>query len=361
MQKEFSTYLDVVRFAAAATVVSARFTFPQFIAGVPYQGATAGIAVTIFFVLSGYVITYVADEKEHTLKQFAVSRLARVYSVALPAIILTLMIDFYLMRHGAGHNLPLYEYRSLWKYLPVFLIFGSEIAGFHAPVFGNGVFWSLSYEVWYYVSFAAFFYLRGIARILAGIAALTILGIPPLLYFPIWLLGACIYKAHQHVMVGPRLAAIGAIGTAIILVGLQVTGAYDLADNTVNSALNDWPRQNLHNSMNFPSHYIAGPLAAAHIFFVRYCKLRFLSGQQIRKVIVYLASFTFAIYLGHRPLMNFWAYLIEHNPSSATSVMFLACLVAFSCWCFGMVSERQKELWRSFFRWLLRVPRKSLA
>lgn len=64
MRKEFSTYLDALQFTAAMAVVCAHFTFPQFIAGVPYQGSMAGLAVTIFFVLSGYVISYVETKRK---------------------------------------------------------------------------------------------------------------------------------------------------------------------------------------------------------------------------------------------------------------------------------------------------------
>jgi peptidoglycan/LPS O-acetylase OafA/YrhL len=361
MRKEFSTYLDAVRFFAAMAVVASHFTFSDFVAGVPYQGSVAGLAVTIFFVLSGYVIAYVADHKETTLRQYAVSRLARIYSVAIPALLLTLLVDFYLIRHGQGANLPLYEYRSLWKYLPIFLLFGSEIAGIHAPVFGDGVFWSLSYEVWYYVTFAMFFYLRGWHRWVFGGAAIALLGIPALLYLPIWILGTTIYNLQQRVTLGARLASIGAIATAAILFGLLAVGAYGRANETINAILNDWPRNHLHNSMNFPSHYLAGPIAAAHIFFVRYCRLNFLSGKRTRSAIAYAASFTFALYLAHRPLMNIWAYLIVHDPHSIPSIGLLACLVLFSCWLFGLVSEHQKETWRSFFRWVLRSPRNAVA
>ena len=45
------------------------------------------------FVLSGYVISFVSSIKETSFEQFAVSRLARVYSVALPAVFLTPCLD----------------------------------------------------------------------------------------------------------------------------------------------------------------------------------------------------------------------------------------------------------------------------
>lgn len=360
MRPEFSTYLDALRLSAALAVVISHFTFPEFIAGVTYQGSLAGVAVTIFFVLSGYVIAYVANQKERSLKLYAVSRLARIYSVAIPALILTLGVDFYLIRHGVGNNLPLYEYQSLWKYVPVFLAFGSEIAGFHAPVFGNGVFWSLSYEVWYYITFGAFFYLRGWRRLVLGGAALLLLGVPALIYFPIWLLGCAIYGIDQRIVIGQRTAALGALLTAASVIGLLVTGGFGFADDAMNSALNNWPRTHLHNSMNFPSHYIAGLLVAAHIFFVRYCALTMLSGLKTRAAVVYLASFTFAIYLAHRPLMNVLVFLTGHDPHSPRDVTLLLSMVLAGCWCFGQVSEKKKEAWRMLFRRMLGVPKLSL-
>ena len=44
-------------------------------------------------MLSGYVISYVAVELEFTLWEFAISRIARVYSVVIPALALTVLVD----------------------------------------------------------------------------------------------------------------------------------------------------------------------------------------------------------------------------------------------------------------------------
>ena len=113
LSPEFSVYLDAIRFLAAATVLAAHLTFPEFTGGLfQYQGKMAGEAVAAFFVLSGYVISYVAVEKELTLRDFAVSRLARVYSVALPAIVLAIVVDLLAMHFQWHRNVPLYQYHS---------------------------------------------------------------------------------------------------------------------------------------------------------------------------------------------------------------------------------------------------------
>ena len=51
-------------------------------------------AVMVFFVLSGFVIAYVADKKERTPRDYFVSRFARLYSVVVPALLLTAIADF---------------------------------------------------------------------------------------------------------------------------------------------------------------------------------------------------------------------------------------------------------------------------
>ena len=52
-------------------------------------------AVMVFFVLSGFVIAYVANSKEKTIESYFISRFARLYSVVLPALILTIIFDYF--------------------------------------------------------------------------------------------------------------------------------------------------------------------------------------------------------------------------------------------------------------------------
>lgn len=50
-------------------------------------------AVDAFFVLSGFVIAHVSAVKERDARTYFISRAARIYSVAIPAIILTSILD----------------------------------------------------------------------------------------------------------------------------------------------------------------------------------------------------------------------------------------------------------------------------
>jgi len=96
MKKGTSLYLDLVRFSAALMVflvhlkVHAKGTFGPFWGfHLDYSSQTA---VTVFFVLSGYVIAHVLATREGTPLEYCASRFARLYSVVVPALILTALL-----------------------------------------------------------------------------------------------------------------------------------------------------------------------------------------------------------------------------------------------------------------------------
>src|ERR1700712_4370948 len=94
MNLAISVYLDLFRMLAALVV------FLSHVAGsrltgflIPEAVSFGAEAVAAFFVLSGFVIGYVAEAREGSPHLYATSRLARLYSVALPAILATLAFD----------------------------------------------------------------------------------------------------------------------------------------------------------------------------------------------------------------------------------------------------------------------------
>src|SRR5690348_1377346 len=159
MNRAFSTYLDAVRFLAAFTVLLSHWAYERFTGGtfIGIRDYNLGSdAVVIFFVLSGLVIAYTASSKDRTAQAFTFSRATRIISVALPALALTFLLD----RLGAHLDPAAYDG---WWYQPrgaldmlwQGLSFSSE---WHVPgvrLGTNGPYWSLSYEVAYYLLFGA--------------------------------------------------------------------------------------------------------------------------------------------------------------------------------------------------------------
>ena len=67
MNRATSLYLDLVRFTAALVVFFGHICGSRFTGGLFWQvGPYADEAVDVFFVLSGFVIAYVAENRERT-------------------------------------------------------------------------------------------------------------------------------------------------------------------------------------------------------------------------------------------------------------------------------------------------------
>ena len=127
MNKALSLYLDLVRFMAAMLV----FIFHMsYFAGweVPFVGAYGSEAVIAFFVLSGFVISYTAKNKHADLRDYTLSRLARLWSVVVPAIIVTCMTDV------VGQHLSLAAYSPMVPYSAVKWLLASGQRHFPEPV-----------------------------------------------------------------------------------------------------------------------------------------------------------------------------------------------------------------------------------
>jgi peptidoglycan/LPS O-acetylase OafA/YrhL len=202
LNKQFSQYLDLLRIVAAGLVVLAHISNRAFTNGsliVPQQIGYS--SVMIFFVLSGYVITYVACEKEFTFIDFCISRFCRVYSVVVPAIAITVCVDFLVLLITPPYHtlelrssIPAYQYAGVAKYIVMSLLFGNQIWTLREPLFSNSVYWSMCFEVYYYAMFAGAFYFRGLPRIGAMALVLAIIGPEPLLRF--W--GCCLFCSPSH-------------------------------------------------------------------------------------------------------------------------------------------------------------------
>ena len=119
-------------------------------------GRIGDAAVIVFFVLSGFVIAYVADTKERTIQVYAASRLARLWSILIPALAVTLIVD----RIGLDLDPTVYEGwgRSLaplsspLQLVPT-AVFVNELWFAGIPPLSNAPAWSIAFEFWYYAIF----------------------------------------------------------------------------------------------------------------------------------------------------------------------------------------------------------------
>ena len=92
----FSVYLDLLRFGAAMMVLlfhmrNLKIGPDKLLNLIPAKGHDF---VVLFFVLSGYVISATVDRKNQSLRDYALDRMARVYSVAIPALIFSFALCY---------------------------------------------------------------------------------------------------------------------------------------------------------------------------------------------------------------------------------------------------------------------------
>lgn len=186
-----SVYLDALRGLAALVVFVAHAMLQKFHGGDAFvlPGFNFGLdAVVVFFVISGFVVAHAAQGR--TLEHFVFARASRLWSVAVPAVIFTFVLDrIGVAANPAAYDGPHYNSLSFAQYLFYGLTFANEwsLAGERVGV--NNPLWSLSYEAAYYVLFAIAFYTTGLRRIALLGAGVVLFGLNVLLLLPAWLAG----------------------------------------------------------------------------------------------------------------------------------------------------------------------------
>jgi peptidoglycan/LPS O-acetylase OafA/YrhL len=326
VRREISTFLDLLRLTADHVVFLGHLSSPRF-GGEALElfGRLNHSAVVVFFVLSGYVIAWAAQRDGNSV-DYIINRAARIYSVALPALALTFALDFATGNTGYQHAEP-------WKYLPLFLTFTTDWWFLNEDAFSNIPYWSLSYEVWYYVAFGIYFFGRGPWRFALSGAILALAGPRLWLLFPIWMLGAALHAIPAARR--PRLLLAAAILGAI---ALKSSGLDDAVNDAFDAALGGFAKAHLRYSQYVVGDYLFAGLVALAILAARDADLRTLG--RYHGAIAATASVTFSLYLTHFPLLLAFSKAFPDDPL-AIGVTTLACAVAF-----GMVFERNKAVAR---------------
>lgn len=308
MPLKFSAYLDIVRFTAALTVFLGHAAGKNWTGSFLWQlGSYGDTCVVVFFVLSGFVIGYVCDTKETTWQVYAVNRGARLYSVVLPALVLTFVIDYagiriapelYLGQPWYAGDMPLLRYLASLLMLQEFWGI-SLVPGINAP------FWSLSFEALYYVVFGLAFFSRARWKWWAIAAALLLSGPIITALFPVWLLGFCAYHLTKRRTL-PMVASVFAFMLGLILLVLSPSIRASVAGV---SGVGATVVQRYIDAVSFLLNLVGayGLCVNAKPF-----------PPRVAKAIAHIAGTTFALYLFHRPLIQMFSYLGPKDPASWT-------------------------------------------
>ncbi|MEZ5999204.1 acyltransferase family protein [Hyphomonas sp.] len=352
LTRGFSLYLDAIRFLAALVVVASHAGHERFSKGFFFdlrQLDIASDAVIVFFVLSGFVIAYTTLVNRRGAQAFAEARLARLYSVVIPALAVTFVLD------TAGTLIYPETYQAWWydgtgrvgQYLRAFF-FSTQIMPENTRPGTNTPFWSVSYEAWYYLAFGIAVFARGRMRALLLAAVAIAAGPRILLLAPAWLLGVGLFL-HLQNGGAKRISRLMALifTAAPLCLYILMMAAQIPARLTFIMVHLGVPIDALGFSDRFIWENLLGLLIAIHFLGI-YC----LSGEarwipaRIGNAVRWCAGATFSIYLFHFPILSFLHALPGYDPGNTLHVQMLFAATLLACFALAEISERRLDVWK---------------
>lgn len=360
MNKFLSAFLDFGRICAALLVFVHHLEqfFPQaFKPKLLSVFASFGHdAVIFFFVLSGFVIGYVANTKETSLADYALARAVRIYSVAVPAIVLTIVLA--LVGWALGYA-PYVRVPDIpWVSVALSsLIFTNHTSFDTVGLITNGPYWSICYEVWYYVIFAAWFYLRGVWRAVLLPLAVVCAGYKIALLMPIWIAGYLLFMNSQRI---PRHRLLGVALLLVSVVSYLGFRFWNLDDRVVAWSYLFCGGPDAANALlGFSKQYVADYITTVLLcgVFIAVFMLRLeipTAAEPVARAAVKASSFTFSLYLYHMPLLLFFAAASHQVIPTMAGSLFAVYLLA-------RLTEQQKTPVKTYVaRCLKRLQRPPL-
>jgi peptidoglycan/LPS O-acetylase OafA/YrhL len=352
-----SVHLDLVRFLAAMLVFVGHVSGQRLSGGLFWQAQhLPNLAVVIFFVLSGWVISHVTTNREKDWRTYTTSRAARIYSVAIPAILIGVVLD------AIGSHLRPDLYNPSWGYIAedttaraiISLLFMNQIWMVNIVPGSNQPYWSLGFEVSYYIIFGLALFAPRRWRALAVVTALAIAGPRIVLLMTFWLLGVAGERASRTLRLSPMAGLLLAAGALAIAIGADIFH-HRVHPLSVLALSVIW-------QPNFPHELIIASAFALHFVGI-HAAAPLLDGlaRRVATPVRWFAGATFTLYLFHLPLAQFFCSLAPWpagHSGTRTLVFggtFLASLAI------AQFTERRKDIWRRLFTTLLGtcVPARS--
>lgn len=353
MTPTLSIWLDLCRVVAALAVFVGHSVHlkiaPSVLSSTWHRSADD--AVTAFFVISGLVIAHTTRNQNDDAGRYVLARLSRVYSVALPAVLAALLIDFVGMQFNSSLYTPDWQYPKLWFYLPFHWLFLGETWFGAIQPFTMAPYWSLGYEVWYYVLFGVFIFKKGSLRWLLVFVILCVMGPRIALLLPVWWLGVLLQRRVNALRFGPwtarTLMLLSAVGYALFFMsGLRETA--DMASRDLYAMFGQVgggpfdPGSTVH----VLSDYVVALLFALFVAGCSRCEWGF--ADRGSHAIRWLAGYTFTFYLIHFTLLVFAAAIGIVHPGWGVYVLVL--LAVSGCtWLLAQVGEQRRGWYRRLF------------
>jgi peptidoglycan/LPS O-acetylase OafA/YrhL len=325
-----STYLNALRGVSASAVVLYHFRDKNFgpewlTSWFPSNGRDW---VIVFFVMSGFVVSMLAEQK--SAAEFAKDRAVRIYLVALPVLLLSFLLSIFFPSMGPPEYAQALDTPLLTYGLNA--VFLSQSWSFAFLPFLDGPYWSLSYEVMYYLIFGLAFYSAVPVRAVMTAAAILLAGPKVMALFPCWLAGMAAYKMRDSKPIPATVAWLVWAGAPLVLILLFNAGLKDFADS--------FGYFNGTMSVGYFQSWLVAAAVAVHVWAA--CQIDFHFPAILTEAANKLAGMSFSLYLLHLPVL----YILGSIASDRNSLgFFLIALpfVFFSSYLFSLVTERNRK------------------
>ncbi len=350
----FSSYLDFLRFGAALAVLLGHMVQDGFALGAIPIAHLSHEAVVVFFVMSGYIVYASTTSRQISAVEYVVARASRIYSVTLPAVVFCVVLSVVV----AAAVPALAAQQPSWRPFSVADVVGSltflnESWAMPTDLTLNGPYWSLCYEVWYYVLFGIAFFGRGRWRWPLFCLAALVAGPAIMVLFPVWVFGAWLASnPNRRLRVSAGAAVAIWIGSFVLVWLMQVSNLDQFAKSWLHDRVPGFWR--LEAGQRLFTDYAVALMLGAHLavygslpaavqtFFIR-----------SRNLWTALAGFSFTLYLFHRPLTALAGRIVSPEHQTVPLAVVVLVLVLAFCWLASFVTERQLPSWRSGMRRLL--------
>lgn len=340
-----SFFLDSLRIVAALTVLFVHAHDQWFPSGenpASNFGKTAHAAVVVFFVLSGFVIAHTTTSNNRGMVQYFQARFTRLWSIVLPALLITGLIEFLVIHVDIGLMVKYSRGFSLPRYI-ISGCFLNEIWFFSSAPPINVPLWSLGYEFWYYVIFGLWFYRKsGWLFYLPAIAACLFVGPNILLMFPIWLAGCFVYNLPRPKIKERQAWLLIFIALALFCITIAII---PLTPNAVGPKPFFWAGQ-------FLSDWVA-------CIFIAFALWILPTGKEFKIpskwAILYrkFADLTFPVYVLHYPMLVLFHALLNFKADNILQFSEVTISVLLISTVAGILIEKQRFYFSVFFKSIL--------
>lgn len=338
---DFSIYLDVLRVCAALFVMlfhikKLQIGPPEILKLIPDHGHDA---VILFFVLSGYVIAATADRKYKSgFREYILDRASRVYSVAIPALLISMILAFFFQDFLQAKSE--YAVSQVLRDTLINLFFLGQSWSLNTWVYYNQPYWSLSYEVMFYIGFGIFTFASGRMRWIGIILIALIAGPKILLLLPCWVAGVVAYRMRDSLKLRQSAAFLVAfVVPVMVLLVLNKIGFGTFIRQSMVGLIGD-QKDYLQFSVDFPIDYMTALLCAINLYAARFVRIPYLT--KFKKLASSAAASSFTLYLVHLPIIFVISNLF-HESSKAVYVFLLTAFgIPLICHFLALLTEHRR-------------------